>query len=463
MNPQSPDGVRKNALRRAIASLKERVATELWPVPTAAIIVGVVLGIVIPLVDLAVDNALPADIARILFSGGVDSARAVLSAISGSLITATSLTFSLTVVALQLASSQASPRVLRTFAKDQTVHATLAVFVGTFSYSLTVLRTVQDGTETTDPQVPRIAVTLASVLTLVSVVMLTLFLGHLARQLRVETTMREVHAETTRTIRLVVETGVADDGTREEIERPSRATLAVLRRSGFISGIDRARLLAVAVREDLVVEEEHAVGHSVVAGTPVAQWWPRNPLVHHDAEQAEAISRSIVAAFGLAYERTAAQDIGFGIRQLADIAARAVSPGVNDPTTAVHALSHLSAIVGDIAELERQAPALKDDDGLTRVLLRTHEFADLLETAVQQARRYGVSDPDVVARLYQLLREVAFRTARADQREAIAEQLSRLDASVAHADYDDVERSRFARLSRRASRALGGQWNAPLG
>jgi uncharacterized membrane protein len=461
MPTQSASGVRRNSFRRALASFRERVETELWPVPTAAILLGVILGIVLPIVDLKIDNALPDPVGAFLFGGGVDSARAVLSAISGSLITATSLTFSLTVVALQLASSQASPRVLRTFARDRTVHATLAVFVGTFAYSITLLRTVQDGTDTTDPQVPRIALTLASVLTLVSVVMLTLFLGHLARQLRVETTMREVHAETSRTIKLVAHTTNTEGTATPDASRPATSVLALSNKSGFISGVDRARLLAVAVREDLVIEEEEAVGSNIISHTPLAQWWPRDVLVHRDSEQVESISRDIAAAFDLAYERTSSQDIGFGVRQLADIAVRALSPGVNDPTTAVHAIGHLSAIVGDLAELDPQAPTLCDDDGRTRVIVRTHDFADLLETAIQQVRRYGCSDPDVVERLYQLLREVAFRTLRADRREAVAEQLRRVDASVRANDYDPPEREQFAALSQACIRALEGHWNAP--
>ncbi|MDP3209658.1 MAG: DUF2254 family protein, partial [Rhodoglobus sp.] len=250
----SVDSVRKKTVKRALAMIRESIATELWPIPVAAIALGVVLGIVLPLVDRAVDADLPGPLVALLFAGGVDSARAVLSVISGSLITATSLTFSLTVVALQLASSQASPRILRTFSKDQTVHATLGLFVGTFAYALTVLRTVQDGTDVGDPQVPRIAVTLASVLTLASVVMLTFFLAHLARQLRVETTMRQVHAETSRTISLIAATrGEGLESLPDDI-RPSRVELSFVRRSGFIRGVDRSHLLTIAVREDIVIE-----------------------------------------------------------------------------------------------------------------------------------------------------------------------------------------------------------------
>lgn len=452
----SMGGVRRSTLRRGAAALGERLASELWPIPTAAIVLGVALGIVLPVVDQTIDEQLSPGVAALLFGGGVDSARAVLGAIAGSLITATSLTFSLTVVALQLASSQASPRVLRTFSKDRVVHVTLAIFVGTFAYALTVLRTVRDATTSEAQQIPRVAVTLASVLTLASVIMLTLFLAHLSRQLRVETTMKQVHSETSATIALV--SGTASDGVAviPNDYRPPAAALALAGGSGFIRVVDRARLLGVAVREDLVIEEEFAAGRHVVTGTPVARWWPRDALRHPDAQRSDAIGRDIAKAFDLAYERTSSQDIGFGIRQLTDIVVRALSPGVNDPTTATHGLGHLSAILGDLAMLPPQPAGLVDDNDVVRVVLRTHVFEDLLETALEQPRRYGASDPDVAARLFQLLREVAYRSLDPRHRDALSQQLERLEASVLSSDYDQTERQRFARLASDCRTTLAG-------
>jgi uncharacterized membrane protein len=454
----SVDGVRRSTFRRSMAAVGERLASELWPIPTAAILLGVVLGILLPVLDRAIDDRLPAGIAALLFGGGVDSARAVLGAIAGSLITATSLTFSLTVVALQLASSQASPRVLRTFSKDRVVHLTLAVFVGTFAYALTVLRTVQDATDTDMPQVPRIAVTLASVLTLASVIMLTFFLAHLSRQLRVETTMKQVHAETSNTIDLVSSTETKGIDALPDDLRASTQSLSLATGSGFIRVVDRSRLLGIAVREGVVIEEEFAVGHHVVKGTPVARWWPSDVLRHPDDDTSAAIGVDIAKAFDLAYERTSSQDIGFGIRQLVDIVVRAVSPGVNDPTTAVHGLGHLAAILGDIATLPAQPVALVDDSDAVRVILRTHVFDDLLETAVEQPRRYGASDPDVATRLFQLIREIAFRITDPQHRMALEHQLERLEASVAAATYDATERARFAALAAECRAAIEGEW-----
>jgi uncharacterized membrane protein len=414
------------------------------------------------MVDAAIDKSLDPVWQSIIFNGGTDSARAVLSAIAGSLITATSLTFSLTVVALQLASSQASPRVLRMFAKDPMVHATLAVFLGTFAFALTVLRTVDDSGADGTGSVPRIAVTVASVATLTSVVMLTLFLSHLAAQLRIETMMRNVHKETRETILLVAETAGdgADSIAPELLDRPRFAARAI--HSGFISSIDRSRLIDVAAHHDLVIQELPTVGSSAVKGTPLAWWWRRDPLAHaaQGDNSEDDIGRQVASAFGLTYERTTSQDIGFGIRQLVDIAVRALSPGVNDPTTAVHALSHLSALLCDLVKMPVQPVAIADDAGVVRLLQRTHDFGSLLEVAVQQPRRYGATDPRVAERLYAMLQEVAYVATEPPHRELIAAQIARLDATIATVAYDHDEQLHFAECSAHASAALAGDWIA---
>jgi len=450
MGEQATQSARRNYLRRWSATVREAIAAELWPLPTISITIAVILGIVLPLVDRAVDSSLPAGFERLLFAGGPEAARAVLSAVAGSLITATSLTFSLTVVALQLASSQASPRVLRTFLKDPTVHWTLAVFVGTFAYSLTVLRTIQDGSDSFDPVVPRLAVTLASLLTLASVILLVLFLAHLARQLRIETTMRQVYLETSSTIKLVASTMATGHTELPEWPPVERIELSLATRSGFIRSTDRSKLLTTTIAHDIVVREEHTVGHHVVSGTPIARWWPRDPMRHLDEEERETINRTVASAVDLAYERTASQDIGFGIRQLVDITARALSPGVNDPTTAVHTLGHISATLCSLAELPIQSTGLTDDDDLVRVIIKPHDFVSLLDIAMTQPRRYGASDPGVVERLYQLLQEVGYRTQRSEQTAAVLQQIDRLEASVAAERYDYVERERFTRFAEAA-------------
>lgn len=335
----------RNGFGPRAAALSEAIASRLWPIPLAATVVAVILGVVLPEVDRAIDQNLPATFAALLFGGGVEAARAVLSAIAGSVITVTSLTFSLTVVALQLASSQGSPRLLRMFAADRMVHATLAIFIGTFAYALTVLRTVEDATEDAGAFVPRIAVTVASVLTLTSVVMLTFFLGHLARQLRLETMMRDAHREASRTIAMVWD---AAPGRPAPVapRAPQEAREVRAESSGFLTEVNRSRLLDIAREHDVVVEEISPTGTSVVTGAPLLRWWSRSGA----PTRADAgLDSALRAQFSLAYEPTPAQDVSFGIRQITDIAMKALSPGVNDPTTAEYAVGHLADLLADIA------------------------------------------------------------------------------------------------------------------
>lgn len=445
-------------LGRRWAKIKEDIAAQLWPLPTFAIVLAVLLGVALPAVDGNVDQHLPAWLRDVLFSGGVSSARALLSAIAGSLITATSLTFSLTVVALQLASSQASPRLLRLFAKDRTVHATLAIFLGTFAYALTALRTVQEGDQQTDAVVPRITITLASLLTLASVVMLTLFLAHLATLLRVDTMLHNVHKETDQTI-IVMRGTPGDAGRRvEAVPRPPDANTVMSTSSGFLTAVDRGKLLALAAQSDIVIEERNAVGSSVIEGLPLVSWWPRSPGAAVPLDQHEHIEKAANAAYTTGYERTASQDAAFGLRQLVDVAIKAISPAVNDPTTAVHALHHISALLRSIAAQTDQPPALTDDEDVLRLITRGRSFGELLELSMQQPRRYGASDPDVAGRLFELLREVAHAVHTAQQRDEVREQCRRLTASVHDAGYDETELARFERQRLKVEETLEEGW-----
>lgn len=146
------------------SALRDAVSTQLWPIPALGIAVAAVAGVLLPRLDARIDDNLPPTVANYLFGAGASAARAVLEAVAGSLITVTSLTFSLTVVTLQLASSQFSPRLLRTFSSDRFVQATLALFLGTFTYALTVLRTVRTPADDQDLFVPQISVTVAFLL-----------------------------------------------------------------------------------------------------------------------------------------------------------------------------------------------------------------------------------------------------------------------------------------------------------
>jgi hypothetical protein len=179
------------------------------------------------------------------------------------------------VVTLQLASSQFSPRLLRTFSQDRFAHVTLAMFLATFTYALTVLRTVRTGNDGQDVFVPQISVTFAFLLVLASVIGLVLFLAHLAREIRVETMLKKVHSDATGTLRGLLPPRGETRAPGERLPTPPIDAWPLLApSSGFLTSVDDERLLETAVANDVVVWLDHQPGGSLIRGAPMGAFWP---------------------------------------------------------------------------------------------------------------------------------------------------------------------------------------------
>lgn len=449
--------MRLSEVRAVLSALRDGSRTQMWPLPTIGVLLGVVVGVGLPRLDDRIDAGLPSGVTTYLFGGGADAARTVLSAVASSLITVTSLTFSLTVVTLQLASSQFSPRLLRTFTRDRFVHVTLALFLATFTYALTVLRTVRTAGEGQQVFVPQVSVTLAFVMALASVIALVLFLAHLAREIRVETMLEKVHADASATVRqLLPERDPAAEYPTSPVP-PAGAVPLPAASSGFLVRVDEAALVAAAVDADAILLLDRLPGSSLVAGAPIGLGWSRGAGTF-DADMWTRLCDRVRAAISTGFERTQVQDVAFGLRQLTDVATKALSPGINDPTTAVHALGHSSALLSEVAGRELGARLLCDDQGTVRVTLRRPDLADLLELAIAQPRRYGAAEPAVLSRLSWLLYELAWVVRQPEQRRAVADQLTRLRATTAAQNFDGAERAHLDIVANQVQDALAGRW-----
>ncbi len=416
----------------------DALRTRLWPLPVLTVALAVVLGTAMPALDAAVDGQLPKSVTVFLFSGGPEAARSVLQAISGSLITVTSLTFSLTVVSLQLASSQFSPRLLRTFTSDRFVHGTLALFLASFAFALTVLRSVRSESSGTSPFVPEISVTVAFVLAIASVIGLVLFLAHLTREIRVETMMRRVNVETQETIDRVFPKGRPPRGPNPA--PVSEGFLIVSTSSGFLTSFDKSALMRAAEESGAVIRIDREPGSSLVEGVPFATAWPAEPGAAFTPEVRETLADDVNGAVAAGFERTNVQDVGFGFRQLVDVAARALSPGINDPTTAVHVIGHLSVLLCRLAERSPGPEHLTDDVGRVRVVVSLPKLTDLLDMAMNQPRQYGAADPAVAGRLLGLLQELTWCDREDQCRTGILDHLGHMRNAIGAADYSSAER-----------------------
>ncbi|WP_051660412.1 DUF2254 domain-containing protein [Mycolicibacterium aromaticivorans] len=444
--------------RQRQAVFVDTVRSRLWPVPAIGVIAAVALGVALPQLDTALDARMPVTLAGYLFGGGADGAREVLAAIATSLMTVTSLTFSLTLVTLQLASSQYSPRLLRTFASDRFVQRTLALFLATFAYALTVLRTIRNAVDGSASFVPRISVTVAYLLAMASVLGLVLFLGHLVRQIRIETMLDHVSRDVIDTVCRTA----APLGDEPAFVPPlprTRTHIIAARSSGFLTQVGEAALVAAAVDADAVVLVDRPVGSSIVANVPVALCWAAGPSSELDGDGLDSLRERVAGALHTGVERTATQDVGYGLRQLTDVAVRALSPGINDPTTAVHALQSCTAVLCELAGYRLGPRILRDEDDVARVVLTRPDLPELLDMVCTQPQIYGERDPLVMGSLLMLLRDLAWVVRQPEHRLAIADRCQRLRLSIAAQQFESSGRSGLERLMSQVDEALHQRWD----
>ncbi len=447
------------AVRQRRAVFVDAVRSRLWPMPALGVVAAVLVGVGLPELDAVIDSRMSPTVAGYLFGGSADAAREVLGAVATSLMTVTSLTFSLTLVTLQLASSQYSPRLLRTFAADPFVQRTLALFLATFAYALTVLRTVRNDSEASSLFVPRISVTVAYLLAMASVLALVLFLGHLVRQIRIETMLHHVSKDITDTVRRTAEPqGEQYSGISPS--PPANCDIVTANSSGFLVQVDEHALVAAAVNAGAVVWIDRPVGANVVAGVPVAFFWAIDSGRGLENGPTAALRNCVAGALHTGVERTAAQDIGYGLRQMTDVVVRALSPGINDPTTAVHALNSCTAVLCELVGFRLGARILRDENDAVRVVVAQPDLPELLDLVCGQPQLYGAQDPQVMRALLALLRDVAWVVRLPEQRQAVANQCARLQRRIAAQAFDAAERSDLERVGRQVGEALDHRWGA---
>ena len=394
-----------------------------WVLPLAITVGSVAAGILLPLLD----ERLTGD-TTVFFGGGASAARTLLSTIATAMISVTGLVFSITIVVLQLASTQFTPRALQGFLKQRLTQATLGIFVATFTFSLIVLRSVRSSSSTREEFVPQISVSVAFVLVLASIAMFLAFISWITRSIQITQVVFQI-ADGTRDelVSLFGDPDAADGqqrpgagGDREPPPRGRTSTLSVPGRHGVVEFIALTDLVHRLEALDGWIDVKVDMGRFVADGQPIA-------LLHVDREPDDPELASLRRAFLLGRQRTLRQDPGFGFRQLVDIAERGLSPGVNDPTTALQCVDHLHTLLRLVVRRPALPPTLLDDDGEVRVRYRPPRLDNLLDVAVDEIVHYGGDLPRVRHRVLGMLEDL-LDAALPEHREAIT------------AKHDDVAR-----------------------
>lgn len=394
--------------------------SSLWFVPTLMVLaaLGAAYGLVH--LDLYVGGGWTRRY-PLLFGAGAAGARGMLSAIASSMITVAGLIFSLTLATLAQVASQYTSRLLRNFMRDRTNQVVMGFFVSIFVYCLVVLRTIRGSDE--GSFVPSLAVAFGLLLALVSIGMLIFFIHHIASSIQAANIVARVAAETEELLDKVFPERLGDAATPTE-----HASLAAgpdlhwqplpAPTTGYVQGIDYDELLAFAHRAGVVVRIEHAIGSFVVAGsalasvaTPEGQSLPAT----------DQLTKSLADCYRMGDQRTLDQDVGFGLRQLVDIALKALSPGINDTTTAVMCVDRLGSLLRVLAG-RYLASSVRAEDGQVRVLTTDPDFASYLATAFDQIRANAKTALAIYLRLLGALGTVAAQCPAGAGRTALRQQ-----------------------------------------
>ncbi len=357
--------------------------------PSTICALAVVAGVVLPRVDEALTEDLP-----YLFGGGAESARSLLSTIASAMISVTGLVFSITMVVMQLASSQFTPRLLGSFLSSRITQVTLGVFTSSFVFALIVLRDVRGGD---DPFVPQLSVTVAFLLVLASVALFFAFIHHITVSIQVSKVIDRVADQTVRALQQGDdEWGDTSTPSPSWSQAPGPSvTVSAGSGHGVVQRVRYIDLVETARRAGVVVELTTRVGEVRHRGQSLA--------VVHGAFADDDVIDKVRSSFGLGKERSMPQDPEFGVRQLVDIAERALSPGINDPTTAVQVLDELHRILRVAGSRADRSPHLVDADGTVRVLDLPTTFARLLDLSLDEIAHYGKDSLQVPRRIDTLL------------------------------------------------------------
>lgn len=384
----------------------------------------------------------------LLFGTGADGARGMLSAIAGSMLTVATLAFSLTLSTISQVSSQYSPRVLRNFMRDRVNQVVMGYFVGVFAYCLIVLGTIRGTDEV--KFVPATAVLVGLLLALGGVAALIFFIHHIAESLQTGTIVRHIFHETTKAI-----TDLFPDRFGEAIDDPQKAEAAMLytqeqrgwrpvksAQTGYLQQIDTEGLLHWATQHRVALRIEQEMGSFVGEGTVLFR--VRSGMERPEPEEADWPD-DLLGYISIGRHRNIEQDVAFGIQQLVDVTLKALSPGINDTTTAIMAVDYLGAIGEQLAR--REFPArLRSDGTHLRILVRATDFEGYIRLAFDLPRINAKGNHAVFRRLLRALSLVAVAVCSDDRKPIIREEVNLLMSYAEQTLSTDYEKEQVREL-----------------
>jgi uncharacterized membrane protein len=385
----------------------------------------VLAGIGLSLGTIAIDEAYDYGLVPQSISGGPDAALEILGTVAASMVSLAALVLTITMVVVQLAMGQFSPRIVQRILQDKPSQLAIGVFVATFAHSILTLREVQTGSEEV---VPGLAVVVAFVLVIISIMVLVWYVNHIGRKLRVSALIELVGNDT----RQLLNTIYADvDATPD----PEPAMICAPG-SGVITKIDHEALVRIAAASDCVLTLRPALGEFVPSGAP---------LFEISGAPRKINRKAVIGTVALGLERTLDQDMAYGLRMLVDIAERSLSDGpFLDPTTAVQAIDRLHDCLRQLAPRIIPDGRYCDDRGEVRLVTPSMSWDDYVHLAFDEIRMAGAGSPQVARRLRAALEDL-LTIAPLARRRSLQEQLGLLQSGNQRTITDAKDRTHSSR------------------
>lgn len=415
-------------MKLRLIKIRDSLADSFWFLPAlmALLAGGAALG------SVALDHKIGSGWVQSIgwvWSGGADGARGVLSVVAGSVMTVVSIVFSLTISVLAQTSSHFGPRVLRNFTSDRKVQFTLGTFISTFVYCLLVLRTVRSVEESSF--VPYLSVNIGVLLALASLAVLIFFIHHISQSIQAENLIAAVGEDFEESLTVLFperigqpQNATSNHGPPPDENQWQQALQVHADQSGYLQRVDDEQIMRLATEHDCVLELQKRPGDFVASGSPLLRVIASSPF-------SSQRQNTLRACFSLGRHRTPHQDALYSIQQLVEIAAHALSPGINEPFTALTCIDWLGASLRGVAERELPTPLRHDGAGHLRVIVDTLDFEQIARASFDQIRIYGASNPDVMLNLLRIIAEIAPALHRATDRDVLIQHAQLIGTDAA--------------------------------
>ncbi|MFC7337585.1 DUF2254 domain-containing protein [Haloferula chungangensis] len=417
-------------MKTKIAHLMDKLRSTFWVVPAVLVMSSIIAAVSLITLDHHAKHWVLRT-APWLENISPEGTTTLLGTIANSVLALAGVTFSVALVALTLASSQFGPRLLRNFIRANTTQFTLGLLLATHVYCLLVIRNVRNGG---DGFVPHLATFGAFLLSLACIGLFIAFIQHVVFSIQADRVVADVYRELCRSIDdFFGEEGVSDDAEedrrmqeKESWEDLNSEDSLASQKTGYLQAVDIAGMVSLAAEHDLHCRVLVRPGDFIVNGGHLVAWNAPSALSSEDRTRFHN-------CFLIGERRTAEQDFEYCVRQLVEVALRALSPGINDPFTAINCIDYLGGALVRVAGKRLPKDEFEDDDGVPRIRTRPETFTSFLDAACDQIRQASFNKPEVSIRMLEMLRGVGQQCRIGKQLEAVLKQ-GELIASVALAN-----------------------------